>query len=105
MENSIMKPIYLIYAMAIFMLFLFIMREISVRRSLNLSLLGVVQKVEYDENKGTPSVTINNETYFLSGPIDFHYNIEAGDTIFKEKGEQVFKIIKKGSGKTITFRD
>jgi hypothetical protein len=105
MENSIMKPIYLIYAMAAVMLFFFIMGEISDRRSLNLSLQGVVQKVEYSENKGTPTVTVNNETYFLGGPFDFNYGIGVGDTIFKKKGEQIFKIIKKGSGKMIDFHE
>ena len=105
MENSIMKPIYLIYAMAAIMLFSLIIGKIVDRRSLNLSLQGVVQKVEYSENKGTPTVTINSVEYALSGPFNFNYSIGVGDTIFKKKGEQVFKIIKKGSGKTITFQD
>lgn len=100
-----MKPIYLIYAMAAVMLFFLIMGKIVDRRSLNLSLQGVVQKVEYSQNKGTPTVTVNNETYSLSGPFDFNYSIGVGDTIFKKKGEQIFKIIKKGSGKTIDFHE
>ncbi|GAA4324387.1 hypothetical protein GCM10023149_25950 [Mucilaginibacter gynuensis] len=100
-----MKSVYLIFAIAVVVLIFLILGKIYHRQNLDLSFQGIIQKVEYSQNKGTPTITVNNVSYFLSGPIDFKYSIEVGDTIFKKKGEGIFKLTKKGSGKSLIFED
>lgn len=100
-----MKPIYLAFGIALVMIVFLILGEIDNRQNLNLSFRGIVQKVEYSQNKGTPTITVKNIDYFLSTHIDFKHQIEMGDSISKKKGEVVFKLTKKGSGKTLIFKD
>lgn len=99
-----MKTQYLIYAIAVVMIGFLILNKVNDRIISNMHFQGVVEKVEYSENKGTPTVTVNNVAIFLSTNIDFKRQIEVGDTISKKKGEDVFKITKKSSGKLYIFK-
>ena len=100
-----MKPQYLIYAIAVVMIGFLSLNKVNDRIISNMHFQGVVEKIEYSENKGTPTITVNNVAIVLSTSIDFKRQIEVGDTISKKKGEDVFKITKKSSGKTIYFQD
>ncbi|MET3979301.1 hypothetical protein ABIB62_001887 [Mucilaginibacter sp. UYP25] len=96
---------YLLITIAVVMIAFFSISKIYDVIDLNRSFQGAVQKVEYAENKGTPTATVNNVAYFLSANINFEREIEVGDTISKKKGEQVYKLTKRNSGKTIIFGD
>jgi hypothetical protein len=65
---------------------------------------GVVENVYYND-KGTPTVTINKESFFL-GYNDWDFSIvrvEKGDIMIKKKGDMNLKIIKMDSKDTINF--
>lgn len=87
------------------MIIILILAKMNYRQNSDLNFKGVVQKIRYSDNKRTPTVTVNNEDYFLSTNIDFKHQIQIGDTLSKKKGEVVFKLTKKDSGKTIIFKD
>ncbi|WP_147322009.1 hypothetical protein [Mucilaginibacter conchicola] len=91
--------------MAIVMAGMLIRHKVSIHQELNLGFKGVVQKVTYSENKGTPTITVNNINYSLHNSIDFRHMIDVGDTISKEKGVVLYKLIKKGTDKVLLFND
>ena len=96
---------YLLIAIAIMMLVMLILDKIGTYQESNLSVNGVVQKVSYDQNKGTPTITVNNINYKLYGHIDFKYKIEIGDMISKKKGTVIYQLTKKDRGEKIIFGD
>ncbi|MES2265568.1 MAG: hypothetical protein V4520_02330 [Bacteroidota bacterium] len=73
-----MKPQYLIYIIAIVVTGFFIISKVNDKIISNMNFQGVVEKVEYSENKGTPTVTVNHISHFLSANIDFKRDIQVG---------------------------
>ena len=96
---------YFLITIAIAMVIMLILDKIGTYRESNLSVNGVVQKVSYAQNKGTPTITVNNINYTLYGHIDFKYKIEVGDTISKKKGKVIYMLTKNNSGEKIIFGD
>jgi hypothetical protein len=64
---------------------------------------GVVDKVEYD-GKSIPTVTVNGKDYYLgSTNWNFNHLISRGDSIEKDSGILMVKLIKQKSGRVLVF--
>jgi hypothetical protein len=100
-----MQGRYLLGAITLFMVVLMAIYKVNQRRTSNLSFSGLVQKVKYDDNKSTPTVTVNGDEYYLSTNLNFDRMIEKGDSISKKKGEIKFRLVKKGTDKILVFED
>ena len=89
--------------MAIVLGVMLLLHKVGIYKESNLSFKGVVQKVTYSINKGTPTITVDSVEYGLYGGIDFKYQIEVGDSISKRKGERRYELIKKNTEEVIVF--
>jgi hypothetical protein len=66
---------------------------------------GIVDKVTYDE-KSIPSVTIKGKTYYLGSSYwNFNHLISEGDSIKKDSGDTIVKLVKHENWKIIIFDD
>ncbi len=72
------------------------------KANISYSVTGVVDSVEYSI-KGYPTVIINRKTYDLSDGYNFDYKIQKGDSLIKKNGSNIYKLIKRGSGKVFEF--
>jgi len=63
---------------------------------------GVVENVFYDE-KGSPSVTINDTQFHLVGGWNFKHSIQIGDSIIKKKNELKIITIDPRTGEVEVF--
>ena len=88
---------------ALFLSFLLFSTKKSFDRNLSYDFTGVVDTVAYDV-KGIPTVTILNNEYYLSAGYNFNYQIEKGDTLKKERGSNIYTLIKQ-TGKVTLFRN
>jgi hypothetical protein len=72
------------------------------RRNLNTEFKGRVTKIEYDI-KQSPTITVNNSSYYIGSGYDTDHKIEVGDSIIKMKGSTIYKLIKHQSGLVVEF--
>jgi len=70
--------------------------------NLNVEFSGLVDRVDYDI-KQSPTVTVNNEGYYIAG-YNTNHQIKIGDSIIKKRGSDVYKLVKSGSKEVVEFR-
>ena len=68
----------------------------------NINFRGVVQSVKYDE-KGFPTIKLDDKYFYLEGPYNFNFKIEKGDILIKQKGSTSYKLVKQISHEIIIF--
>jgi len=88
---------------ALFSGFLLFSAKNSFNRNLSYDFTGVVNIVNYDA-KGIPTVTIHSNKYYLSAGYNFDYQIEKRDTLKKERGSNIYTLIKQ-TGQVILFEN
>jgi hypothetical protein len=93
-EDRSLRTVYLIAVFAVIVFFLWLRGYIM---TLNYSFNGLIEKVEYDEPKHIPTITVHGENYDL---IYCHWNnyrdtLSVGDSVIKIKGEVGMSLIKK----------
>jgi len=77
-------------------------REIN-RKNLNIDFAGKVERIEYDI-KEFPTIKVGDSSYYIGAGYNTDHQIEAGDSIIKRKGSNIYKLIKHRSHKIIEFR-
>ena len=71
------------------------------KRNIKYNFKGVAEKVKYDE-KGDLIVTVKGKLYDLTSTNwNFNYLVKKGDTIEKDSGSLIIKLIKHGNGRVI----
>lgn len=73
------------------------------KMNLKLEFNGLVEDVQYDI-KGIPSVTVSENTYYLSwNDWYFNHRIQKGDSLIKKRNSLLIMLIKQKSGEVIVF--
>lgn len=99
-ENII--GIIFIALMLIFSGYIFLSTNLNRQKNLSYNFNGVIKKVTYDV-KGIPTLTINRNTFYLSAGYDFDKKLEAGDSLKKSEGSNVYILIKNRTKEIIKF--
>jgi len=73
------------------------------KENLNVEFTGKIDRVEYDI-KQFPFIMICDSSYYIGAGYDTDHQIEAGDSIIKRKGSDIYKLIKCRTHKIIEFR-
>lgn len=90
-------------AMIIFVAYVFISNNTYEKKVIKLAFDGIVENVSYD-GKSIPSVTIKSVKYYLgSNYWNFERQIAVGDSMQKDSGRYLVKLIKQNSGKIMIF--
>ena len=71
---------------------------------LDMEFSGTVLDVNYDI-KNMPTVNIDGARFFIGAYYNFDGQIEKGDSLIKKKNQYVFELVKKKTGKRLTFRN
>jgi hypothetical protein len=87
----------------LFLGFLLFSAKDNFDRNLSYNFTGVVDTVSYD-TKGTPSVVLQGNKYYLSAGYNFNYQIKKGDILKKEGGSNVYTLTKR-TGQVILFKN
>lgn len=73
------------------------------RKNLDVEFAGIIRYISYDL-KQFPTITIQDKNYYIGGGYHTNHQIEVGDSIVKQRGSDVYKLIKYKSNKIIEFR-
>jgi hypothetical protein len=68
--------------------------------NLNTEFTGSITSIEYDI-KQYPTVTVGDSSYYIGSGYNTDHQIELGDSMIKNRGSEVYKLIKHGSKKII----
>jgi hypothetical protein len=99
-KRDIFKYISLL-AFVAFLIYVIYMHLTVEKRNIKYYFKGVAEKVTYDD-KGDLIVTVKGKLYDLTSTNwNFNYLIKKGDTIEKDSGNLVVKLIKHGNGNVI----
>lgn len=102
-----MKTKNIIFIIFLILLVIFIgfglaLNQRASKINLAYSFNGTVEHIDYN-NKGYPNITINGEQYPLDITWDYNHIIEVGDSLKKDSGEMMIKLVKHKNGKVLIF--
>ena len=92
-----MKIKYLAYfALSMFILYC-IFSWYKIFKTFNYNFNGRIQKVSYESGKYRPTITVNNQQFYLEWVrwIGDEENVVVGDSVIKPKGSQWMTVIRK----------
>jgi len=69
-----------------------------------LSFDGVVESVTYDI-KDYPTVIVNSKKYYLGANYNFNREIEQGDSMTKQRGSSIYRLVKNKTGQVLYFNN
>lgn len=105
MMTKLMKKalvVFFVVSYSVFIVYYYYSNRLGEEENLDRQFNGVIENVHYDE-KSIPYVEIDKKEYYLNMGYYFGHKLEIGDTLVKNKGSEVYKLIKRTSGEVVLF--
>lgn len=101
------RVVFLIFAMIMCILTLaywFNCDRKANQQNFNIGFAGKVKRVEYDI-KQYPIIIVDDSTYFIGSGYNTNHQIEIGDSLIKEKGSEVYTLIKRKNHEILSLQN